>query len=250
MFRTLSILITAAALLISIQANAANSPFKGIATDLLEGINNAEASRITAVSGYGAPRIAVRPFKNSDTSLPASRINEFNHQILAELQRQGGSRFQYVTRDSLETLIQEIKDSGLPPRETKQRIADLRQNARADILITGQVRVENNVAILTYQAIGAETGSLFANARPRYVPVNAPEIIATSKRPQFSNRVQMTVAEAEALLWEHGYDPGPVDGVMTRKTRRALSAYQADSALPVNGRMTRRVVENLRRDTR
>ena len=60
----------------------------------------------------------------------------------------------------------------------------------------------------------------------------------------------MTVSEAEELLWEHGYDPGPVDGVITGKTRKALEAYQADSALPVNGRLTRRVVENLRRDTR
>ena len=52
------------------------------------------------------------------------------------------------------------------------------------------------------------------------------------------------------MLFERGYDPGPVDGYLTPETREALRAYQLDSALPVNGRLTRRVVENLRRDSR
>ena len=59
-----------------------------------------------------------------------------------------------------------------------------------------------------------------------------------------------TVLEAERLLFDLGYDPGPVDGVLTGETRTALRAYQRDSALPINGRMTWRVVENMRRDTR
>ena len=58
------------------------------------------------------------------------------------------------------------------------------------------------------------------------------------------------VEETERLLANLGYDPGPVDGVLTWKAREALRAYQADSALPINGRMTRQSVENMRRDTR
>jgi peptidoglycan hydrolase-like protein with peptidoglycan-binding domain len=63
-------------------------------------------------------------------------------------------------------------------------------------------------------------------------------------------RSRPTVLEAEGLLLDLGYDPGLVDGVLTDQTREALRAYQRDSALPVNGRMTWRAVENMRRDTR
>lgn len=240
-------------------ARAADAPFDSIAAELINGINGAEFNQITAVSGYGAPRIAVQSLTVERGALDTGVAAEFNHRLLRELQRQGGSRFRYAAMNSLKPLIQEIQDSGASDAEMERRIADLKQNVRSDILIAGWVRVENDRAIVRYQAVGAETGASLANTKPRIIHtgtatgVAASNIVSKGTRPasrQYTGQVRRTVAEAEWMLTERGYHSGPVDGILTEETRQALSAYQADSALPVNGRLTRNTVDNLRRDNR
>jgi peptidoglycan hydrolase-like protein with peptidoglycan-binding domain len=39
----------------------------------------------------------------------------------------------------------------------------------------------------------------------------------------------------QGILHEHGYDPGPIDGLMGNKTRAALRQFQLDHQLPVTG---------------
>lgn len=238
-------------------AQAASDPFPAFATEILRGLDKADIKQFSAVAGYGAPRLALSPFEASDSPVPSARANEFNDRLLSALQRQAGNRYRFAVRGGLEKLIKDIKQSGLSETETQARISDLRKNARADILISGRLRKEGNDAVLSYQAIGIETGDLFASTAPRRIALTR-RPTSTFVADQTATRVSETapesarskVAETEWLLSEHGYDPGPVDGVITPQTRAALSAYQRDSALPVNGRMTRRVVENLRLDTR
>lgn len=58
------------------------------------------------------------------------------------------------------------------------------------------------------------------------------------------------VREAQRLLTELGYQPGPVDGVLRLRTRAALRAFQRDQGLEDHGRLTRRVMQRLRRSWR
>lgn len=46
------------------------------------------------------------------------------------------------------------------------------------------------------------------------------------------------IADVQGLLTELGYQPGPVDGVMGRKTRVAIMKFQTDSGLPSDGEPT------------
>ncbi|MCR6628757.1 MAG: peptidoglycan-binding protein [Magnetospirillum sp.] len=46
------------------------------------------------------------------------------------------------------------------------------------------------------------------------------------------------VAAAQRELAALGYDPGPADGVVGARTRRALMAFQADKGLPADGKLT------------
>lgn len=239
---------------IAANAQAETDPFPSIAREILQGLDSADVKQFSATAGYGAPRLALSSFEENDSKVPLSRANEFNDRLLSALQRQAGTRYRFVARGGLEKLIKDIKRSGLSKHETQARISDLRKSARADVLITGRIRKDGDDALVSYQALAIESGDLFASTAPRRIaltrrPVStfvadrpAPIAVPQSATPK--------VAEAEWLLSEHGYDPGPVDGIITQQTRAALSAYQRDSALPVNGRMTRRVVENLRLDSR
>jgi peptidoglycan hydrolase-like protein with peptidoglycan-binding domain len=38
-------------------------------------------------------------------------------------------------------------------------------------------------------------------------------------------------------LQEQGYDPGPIDGLMGRKTRDALGQFQRDHDIPKSGKV-------------
>lgn len=239
---------------------AADQMFSPIASEILTGIRNAKASRIPATSGYGAPTIAIRSFAKNEPPIPAEVANAWNRRLLAELHRQAHGQFEFVDMSSIAALIRTIKASNDPAEAKKNRIADLKANIRADILISGAITLARETPVLTYQALGIENGRLLSTSAPRHMnwPERAPAkpvrvvssdlpVIPASTNPK---GYRPMVAETERLLANLGYDPGPVDGILTWQTREALRAYQADSALTVNGRMTRRSVENMRRDTR
>jgi peptidoglycan hydrolase-like protein with peptidoglycan-binding domain len=47
-------------------------------------------------------------------------------------------------------------------------------------------------------------------------------------------------------LSAHGYRPGPVDGIVGRQTRAAISAYQRDAGLAVDGQPSRQLLDHLK----
>ena len=60
---------------------------------------------------------------------------------------------------------------------------------------------------------------------------------------------QMALAFARGIQEEliaHGYAPGPVDGVVGRRTRQAISAYQRDAGLPVTGLASGELLDHLK----
>lgn len=59
-----------------------------------------------------------------------------------------------------------------------------------------------------------------------------------------------TVADVQQRLLDLGYDPGPSDGRMGPKTRSAIRAYQKDSGLSADGRITASLIDKIRSDSR
>ncbi|MEM7406974.1 MAG: peptidoglycan-binding protein [Pseudomonadota bacterium] len=53
------------------------------------------------------------------------------------------------------------------------------------------------------------------------------------------------VRDVQRMLAELGYDPGPADGLMGRRTRSAIRTYQLHSDLPVTGQANSRLREQL-----
>jgi peptidoglycan hydrolase-like protein with peptidoglycan-binding domain len=53
------------------------------------------------------------------------------------------------------------------------------------------------------------------------------------------------IAELQWLLKGRGYDPGPVNGFLTGKTRRAIAAFEAAAGLPPDGIPGREVIRLL-----
>lgn len=66
-------------------------------------------------------------------------------------------------------------------------------------------------------------------------PVAQPAAPAVSPSPTPFNA--NPVRSAQRALTAFGYDPGPADGIMGAKTRRALRLFQQDQGLPVTGRL-------------
>ena len=44
------------------------------------------------------------------------------------------------------------------------------------------------------------------------------------------------VSQVQALLSKQGFDPGPADGLMGRRTSGAIEAFQREAGLPINGK--------------
>ncbi|MEM9280174.1 MAG: SEL1-like repeat protein, partial [Pseudomonadota bacterium] len=57
---------------------------------------------------------------------------------------------------------------------------------------------------------------------------------------------QNSIAQAQTLLTKLGFDPGPADGVMGKKTRDAIAAFRAKSGLSVNDHLDIEFMETLR----
>ncbi len=80
--------------------------------------------------------------------------------------------------------------------------------------------------------------------RPYVAPHRAAPVRTYRPRPRAVSS-QLT-ADIQYSLINLGYDPGPVDGVTGRNTRRAVRAYQDDNNLLVDGRVTNALLQHMR----
>ncbi len=55
-----------------------------------------------------------------------------------------------------------------------------------------------------------------------------------------------TVRQAQTLLAALGYDPGPADGLLGSRTVQAIREYQKAAGLPVDGRVSGRLIQSLK----
>ena len=113
-------------------------------------------------------------------------------------------------------------------------------------------------------AFRPEDGTLFAATGPRHV--DGPSATTARPLPKIDRpwdgpwesvappatdpMPRATTREAQRLLTGLGYRPGLSDGVARVRTRAAVRAFQRDHGMADHGRLTRRVMDRLRRSWR
>ncbi|MDA1323150.1 MAG: peptidoglycan-binding protein [Proteobacteria bacterium] len=251
---------TAAALSIGLMGPAfaqgtAQSQFASFAEELLAGIGSASVADIPAIGGYGKPRIAVAPFKDTEKTIPPSVASEFNTRLLAELTRRGSGTYRFVARETLREIIRELDTIEELESPANSRVVDLLRNAKVDILIVGALRKDGQAVSISYKAVSVEDGIVFAATRPRQIWLTEPGVAVTGKGrqgppAQLAAGARRPVLLAQQLLARLDYDPGPQDGLMRPSLRRAIRTYQHDFGQVATGRMTRRLIHELRASLR
>lgn len=271
----LFLLAESAALPSNAEARVDESLIRAIVTDIGSGINQARLSSVPSSGAYPGLTIkfaAARPEKAADVET-AAKVEATTIRVMADMQRRYADRFRFVSDAAREALVKEIA-SGIANEENRVRfLEDLEASAKPDILIRSLLYEKNGKPRLIYQAVGVATAEILATSRPVPLDAEAPMFLLAGtdaplppsldrledpKRPVHGGRppsgsdgtFRPIALEAERLLVARGYDPGRIDGYIDSDLRRALSHYQANSALAINGRMTWETVENLRRDRR
>ncbi|MBL4665837.1 MAG: peptidoglycan-binding protein, partial [Sneathiella sp.] len=220
--------------------------FQYIAEDLMEGLNNTRLGAVKSSAGYNAPKVAVRCV-DSEEDLSKNELKVINSYFIASLHKISGSNFYFIDRSNLKDLVEERDRYGTVASKVDD-LNNLLENNRADILIICRLSKEDRTVYLSYQAVATETGQVLVSAAPRALTYKQNrDIIEIAQRSSSiqqqpstgSHKYRSTVERAENRLYVLGYEPGVADGYLTNETRRALREYQADSALRVNGRLTR-----------
>jgi hypothetical protein len=106
-----------------------------------------------------------------------------------------------------------------------------------DVEVDERLRIKTNAAVLTGTALAA-TRSFLTGIASGEVAKDAGAVArpASGRAAPLSERA--LVEDAQWLLEELGYDPGPLDGLVGPKTVAATKAFQGASGLPVDGRVT------------
>ena len=104
-----------------------------------------------------------------------------------------------------------------------------------------------------------------AAATRRKIPAAEADSVATEKvtafaKPAFASAVRSVhagklldkagIAEAQQLLAQLGFKPGPADGILGRRTSRGIKQYQSSAGLPNDGKATSGLLRELRKLTR
>jgi len=231
--------------------------FREIAAELVQGLNDTHLGRISSSAGYNAPKVALRSLTNNK-QLSKHEAELINSHLMANLQRLGGQDFHFINRSNIKTLVDERDRYGATASKA-DALNILLENSQADILIIGRVSKNDGRISLSYQAVASHSGQVLVSTAPRVIVhlngqnmlqvTNHSSSIPSVSRPG-SSGYKATIEQAEIRLFELGYEPGIADGYLTNETRSALRNYQSDSALRVNGRLTRQTFNNMFLDTR
>ncbi len=85
----------------------------------------------------------------------------------------------------------------------------------------------------------------FAQARLQSVSSTQTASLTPSAPP--ADPTPSDIREAQQMLSDLGYSPGPPDGIMGSRTRESLMRFQSQEALPVNGEVSDGVLAQLRK---
>ena len=155
-----------------------------------------------------------------------------------EVRLQGGARASVGDAATIGFVIEGV---GLVPLKGKWKVTAV-QGATATLSPDGeadQPRV-GQVATITHTARGANDDKKKGGGKESGTSSKTPP---ASPGAELSSRGIMFVQEHLAAL---GYDPGPADGKMGRRTRAAIIDFQLSHNLPTDGRATQSLLNKLR----
>jgi len=83
--------------------------------------------------------------------------------------------------------------------------------------------------------------------KPPTPPQVAPPEAQAVPRPALPEKplTQEQIALVQSILTARGYKPGPADGKMGPRTSRAISGYQRDNGLPIDGTATSTLIRHM-----
>jgi hypothetical protein len=261
-------------------------PFDILAWEILAGIDaSGDALRRSDAREEDQVRIAIRPFSVGQAPLPASLANEYNDKVLVSLLSQGGSRYRFIAREALGAVIKEIDESSSREADLDDLLSALVERAKADVLVVGKLRrTSDEAVILSYEAVKVRDGTILAATSYQRLPLDPAEVdlaarsealdesVKPAARPKSGDLLDFPTgagadriaeptvpkprlakpdpeaAMVQADLQELGYDPGPVDGILGTRTKAAIRAYQRDTGLSVDGRLSATLIDSLRGD--
>ncbi len=251
-------------------ARAERQAFEAFAAELLEQIDDSDESFL----GEARLGIAIWPFSDKTSPLPAEVANEYNAKLLAALVRRSGARHRFVARETLGALVEEVRELHGDEDELDAALSALLETAQAEVLVVGKLRIAGDeTAVASYRAVKVADGTIIAASTPRPVPVPAHSFLAS--RPEAKGVEGMAELDRDGLalpdgkfastgmpspapdprtiesvqrdLRSLGYDPGPIDGRLGPLTVSAIRAYQANIGTMADGRITAGLVDSLRR---
>lgn len=118
--------------------------------------------------GTAPRRIAIWPRWQKQSHLPESLAERLSSTLLYYLRSSTDAQgFQFMARDDLRSVIQEIEEFDTST-ETYKRVTALVEEAGADILVVASVLPRDAGSVwLDYRAVDVRTGEILTNTRPR-----------------------------------------------------------------------------------
>ena len=169
-----------------------------------------------------------------------------------------------VTLDDITNSFDEIKEKIFASSEgAGKALAELSDQDVCNFALTSPTRPlgwdrgakwEGHVKEALHRGLDVETCVTLTGRRTTVaaapVPTVSPPAVAgvpeaSPPRPSVPRPLVMAVQRS---LVDLGIDPGPIDGLVGRKTRTAVRTYQKRAELEVTGKVTRTLLENLQRD--
>lgn len=120
--------------------------FNVLAAELLAGIT---AQGKSIWSPGEEARIAIWPFEEDQIPVPGRLAQSYNDSLLRALHEQASSRFLFLGREELRTVVKELSESGGMSNPVDAVI----RSARADVLILGRLDVIGDEVALRYKAL-------------------------------------------------------------------------------------------------
>ncbi|MFZ9736824.1 MAG: peptidoglycan-binding domain-containing protein [Prochlorotrichaceae cyanobacterium] len=146
---------------------------------------------------------------------------------------------------SAQTATLDLNDSGSEVTRLQDRLADLGYFEASSTGFFGPItqeavtRFQQDYGLQVDGVAGPQTLAALFETTP--AAPSAPVASAPSPAPSPSSSIAETAqanpitAQLQRDLATLGYDPGPIDGIFGDRTAAALSSFQADVGLPVNG---------------
>ncbi len=195
------------------------------AKELIDGIEARRGSFMDMAYAYihgETLRIAVWPFRKDRIPIAPDVAGEITDALLNELLRQSGSRYQFVARTALRSIIADMQETGALGDKSDPIAALMTSAQNIDILIEGKMKLEEHLLALYFKAIRVD-GTIMAVSKKRHIRLTRRETSAT--------RPSMNLDQAVTAAAKHFVDQAPeLEEVHLGGIRYQKTGYQPEFA--------------------